>query len=78
MTSNTVTGVISKGSASVFINGLGDGTVCILTGLKRKENCNEWLLHQRAVLPFRGTSTVWSNDTNVMKFTERKGKVTEC
>ncbi|KAK4830596.1 hypothetical protein QYF61_012022 [Mycteria americana] len=46
---------------NIFINDLGDGTECILSKFSDHKNWEEWLIHQRVVLPFRGTLTCLRN-----------------
>ncbi|KAK4830979.1 hypothetical protein QYF61_014498 [Mycteria americana] len=49
-----------------------------MMALQIKPNWEEWLIHQRLVLPSRGTSTGWRNgqDRNLVKF--KKGSAKSC
>jgi len=44
----------------IFINELDDAAECTLC--KFADDWENWLIHQRVVLPSRGTSTDWRNE----------------
>lgn len=52
---------VSITSGNRVINDLDDGADCPSAGLQTTQSWEEWLIHQRVMLPSRGTLTVWRN-----------------
>lgn len=47
---------------NIYINNLDNGTECILSKFAEDPNWEEWLTHQRILLPSRGTLTGWRKE----------------